>query len=61
MTRTARPSRRQMPLFPALPESAEANVASANLELVEALADLLIEALGDEHMEGGDDKSEDHR
>lgn len=61
MTRTARPPRRQMPLFAASPEKAGAPAVDENLELVEALADLLLEALGHEpNEEGSNDESEDH-
>lgn len=61
MTRTARPPRRQMPLFPPPSEKADAPAVGEKLELIEALADLLLEALGDEpNEEGSDDESEDH-
>ncbi len=61
MTRTARPPRRQMPLFPTPSERAGAPAVGERLELIEALADLLLEALGDEaNEEGSDDESKDH-
>jgi hypothetical protein len=50
-----------MPLFPTPLENASANAVDSKVELVEALADLLLEALGHEsNGEGGDDESEDH-
>jgi len=61
MTRTARPPRRQMTLFPTPSEKTGAPAVDEKLELLEALADLLLEALGHEpNEEGGDDESEDH-
>jgi hypothetical protein len=48
-----------MPLFPTPPEKAGVPAADAKVELVEALADLLLEALGPNE-EGGDDESENH-
>lgn len=53
-----RPARRQVPLFPVDQETEEANVADAKPELVEALADLLLEALGANG--GSDHEPEDH-
>jgi hypothetical protein len=60
MRKMARPSRRQVSLFPEPTENGGANGVEAKSELVEALADLLLEALGHEIKEGGDDESKDH-
>jgi hypothetical protein len=61
MTRRLRISRRQVSLFPTRPSSDEAKTVDPKRELIEALADLLLEALGYEtSVEGGDDESEDH-
>lgn len=57
-TRVVRPPGRQVPLFPLDERNEEINVADATPELVEALADLLLEALG--NREGGGDEPEDH-
>lgn len=50
---------RQVPLFPKAPS--EEKVADLGPELIDALADLLLEALGDDlGREGGGLESEDH-
>ena len=61
MTARVRPSSRQGTLFPATARDDDNRMMDANPELVEALADLLLEALGeDPKEEGGGDESEDH-
>lgn len=61
MTKSGRPSARQMRLFPTPSANADPSGVEAKVELVEALADLLLEALGHEHdEEEGDDEFEDH-
>lgn len=57
-----RPTSRQALLFPKAPGNEELGPASATPELIDALADLLLEALGEEcGEEGGARESEDHR
>ena len=60
MTRTTRPSRRQAVLFPKAVENGEAASMESKREVVMALADLLLEALGERTKEGEADESEDH-
>lgn len=52
---------RQVPLFPKARGEEEEKLGDLKLELIDALADLLLEALGDDHgAEGGGLESEDH-
>lgn len=60
MRRTTRPSRRQAALFPKPVENGEAASMKSKREVVMALADLLLEALGERMKEGEADESEDH-
>lgn len=58
-----RPSSRQVTLFPDSASNEETKVEDVRPELIAALADLLLEALGeerDEEGQGHDSESEDH-
>jgi len=62
MRMTLRPSRRQVLLFPSAASHEDVGAINAKPDLIEALADLLLEALGEESAEKeGDDEPQDHR
>jgi hypothetical protein len=55
------PSKRQALLFPGAVSGEDLEPATATPELIEALADLLLEAVGEERNErGGEREPEDH-
>ncbi len=56
------PRSRQVSLFPKLRSEEEEEVDEVKVELIDALADLLLEALGDDDHDGEEDcrESEDH-